>query len=251
MIKAGSEKYNWNRIRFVQSKLNGKTVPVVFFLFFFFRKPQCLNTIYFTSITQKAHITHTRILGGVEVGVLLSYMVEDMVDYPEETTELIQATTSLPHAETGDRTRAAAVPSEGFATALSRSWDATERSNWVIGAQVALWMIPTECWSNMMLEWVINGMKTHWEWCRWDGKSLAGLYMYALPLSCWGPLYDDILTLCKVNSLEREIWNRVITPVRSWKLCKSPKGAITWEDIPNQMNSCNLIIIIIIIIFIF
>ena len=34
----------------------------------------CLNTIYLTSITQKAH---KRVLEGADVGILWSYMVEE------------------------------------------------------------------------------------------------------------------------------------------------------------------------------
>ena len=36
------------------------------------------------------------------------------LEYPEKTTDIGRATTTLPHADTGDGTRVAAVTSEGF-----------------------------------------------------------------------------------------------------------------------------------------
>ena len=39
-----------------------------------------LNTIYFTSITQKAHRTYKRVLQGADVGILWSNVVEETVE---------------------------------------------------------------------------------------------------------------------------------------------------------------------------
>ena len=36
-----------------------------------------LNTIYFTSTTQKAHVTYVHVLEGADVGILWSYVVEE------------------------------------------------------------------------------------------------------------------------------------------------------------------------------
>ena len=70
-----------------------------------------LNTIYFTKITQKAQRTYIRVLEGTDVGEFCGHTWWK----PEnlgKTTDLGRATTTLPHADTGIRSRVAAVASE-------------------------------------------------------------------------------------------------------------------------------------------
>ena len=52
----------------------------------------------------------------MDVGIQWSY-VWKKPEYPEETTDLGQATTTLPHADTGDQTQVPVVTSVGFTPA--------------------------------------------------------------------------------------------------------------------------------------
>ena len=69
--------------------------------------------LFLFDYTQKAQRTFRRVLEGTDVGVLLSYVVEETGE-PGETTDLGRATTTLPHAGTGIRSCVAAVASECF-----------------------------------------------------------------------------------------------------------------------------------------
>ena len=92
----------------------------------------------------------------------------------------------------------------------------------------------------MVNEWLDNQLE--WYrcacWLRKRGRKIAGVTVHEcstiILLRPPFMIFHDILILCMVNSLERIIRNWVITPAQSWKLCKPPKGAITWEEIPNQ-----------------
>ena len=69
------------------------------------------ETVYLTLIIQKAQRTYKRVLEGADVSVLWSYVVEETGE-PGKTTDLGRATITLPHADTGIRSRVAAVASE-------------------------------------------------------------------------------------------------------------------------------------------
>ena len=83
-----------------------------------------------TSISQKAQRTSIRVLEGADVGVLWSYVVEETGLHGGKHRPWT-GDHYLPHADTGNWTRAAVVTSEGFTPALSKpllfsyNWAAT------------------------------------------------------------------------------------------------------------------------------
>ena len=66
---------------------------------------------FLTLITQKAQRTYRRVLEGAVVGVLWSYVVKETGE-PRENHDIGRGNTALPHADTGIRSRVAAVASE-------------------------------------------------------------------------------------------------------------------------------------------
>ena len=97
------------------------------FLFLYFqimtmkliRIKKSFNTIYFTSIIQTAQRTCRHVLEGTNVGILLSYMVEETA-VPSGNHRPWTVTITLPHANAVNQTWAAAAMSVYFTPALSR-----------------------------------------------------------------------------------------------------------------------------------
>ena len=88
---------------------------------------ECHYSFDFISITQKAHRTY-RPFSKVPMFTFCGLTSWKKLEYPEETTDLGQVTTTLPHADTENWTwaqwwQAAVVTSEGFTPALSTPFD--------------------------------------------------------------------------------------------------------------------------------
>ena len=80
-----------------------------------------LNRIYFTSIKQKL-IELINVISKAHMLAFCGLAWRKKTEYPEKTTDFGRATTNLPHAESGNRTGATVLTSDGFTSALARHY---------------------------------------------------------------------------------------------------------------------------------